>query len=127
LYALADPSDQHHRRSRSDLEAIQGTGVQIAVSYATLCECYTLILRRLGGGYARIWLADVFAGAILVNPEPADYADGAAELDRFPDQPITLVDAVTASLARRLKSLVWTFDRHFDILRADIWHRNRLG
>lgn len=121
LYALADPSDQYHRRAGAELEAIEEKGLGIAISYATVCEAYTLVLRRLGGDYARQWLTEILAGAVLFSPEPADYMLAAPQLDRFPDQPITLVDAVTAVMSGRLGVRVWTFDRHFASMRVKVW------
>jgi predicted nucleic acid-binding protein len=121
LYALADPSDQFHERAAAELEAIGKRGFGVAVSYATLCEAYTLVLRRLGVSYAREWLAEILAGAVLFNPEPSDYALAAAQLDGLADQPITLVDSVTAAMAGRLRMPVWSFDRHFTALRAKLW------
>jgi uncharacterized protein len=78
-------------------------------------------LRRLGGAYARQWLTEILDGAVLLNPEAADYSFAAEQLTRFPDHPITLVDAVTAALSRRLEIPVWTFDRHFATMRARVW------
>jgi predicted nucleic acid-binding protein len=121
LYALADPSDQYHTRAAAELNSIERRGVNIAINYATLCEAYTLILRKLGGAYSRQWLAEVLAGAHLLNPEVADYASAAERLERFPDQLITLVDAVTATMGRRLGIAVWTFDRHFAVMRSVLW------
>src|SRR4051812_43991405 len=91
LYALADPSDQFHERAAAELEAIEKRGFSVVVSYATLCEAHTLVLRRLGSPYARKWLSDVLGGAVLLNPEPSDYRLSAAQLNGFADQPITLV------------------------------------
>ena len=120
LYALTDPSDQYHTRSRTELTAIESRNFTIAVSYPTLCETHTLILRRLGGPYARRWLDEMLDGALLLNPEAADYSQ-ATHLTRFIDHAITLVDAVTAALSRRLEIPVWTFDRHFTTLRTKLW------
>lgn len=125
LYALADPSDQYHARAAAELEFIEQSGFAVAVDYPALCEAHALILRRLGGAYARQWLAQVIDGAVLVNPEPADYLFAAAQLERFPDQPITLVDAVTAALSRRLEVAVWTFDRRFATMRAKVWEQDK--
>ena len=121
LYALTDPSDQYHARSRAEFAAIEARNFTVAVSYATLCETQTLVLRRLGGAYARQWLDEVFDSALLINPEAADYSQSAAQLTRFPDHPITLVDAVTAVLSRRLEIPLWTFDRHFVTMRTKLW------
>jgi predicted nucleic acid-binding protein len=122
LYALADPSDQYHARSRTELTAIEARNFTVAVSYATLCETHTLILRRLGGAYASQWLDEMLDGALLLNPEAADYSQAAAQLTRFPDHAITLVDAVTGALSRRFDIPVWTFDRHFATMRHKLWH-----
>lgn len=121
LYALSDPSDQYHERACAEMEAIEQRNLTVAISYATLCEAFTLVLRRLGGAYARQWLTEILDGAVLLNPEAADYSFAAEQLTRFPDHPITLVDAVTAALSRRLEIPVWTFDRHFTTMRARVW------
>jgi len=121
LYALADPSDQFHERATTELTGMTRRGFEVAISYATLCEAYTLVLRRLGVDYARQWLAEILAGAYLVNPEPADYTLAAVQLDRFPEHDITLVDAVTALIGHKLRAHVWTFDRHFDTMRVKLW------
>jgi predicted nucleic acid-binding protein len=39
----------------------------------------------------------------------------------FPDQRITLVDAVTAVMAGKLGMPVWSFDRHFAAMRVKLW------
>jgi predicted nucleic acid-binding protein len=121
LYALADPSDQYHARALTELQNAEDGGATVAVSYATLCEAHTLILRRLGAAYARQWLAEILDGAILANPDPADYSFAAAQLARYQDHPITLVDAVTAALSQRLQIPVWTFDHHFVTMRCKVW------
>jgi predicted nucleic acid-binding protein len=121
LYALADPSDQFHARARKEMESIEKRGLQVAAGYPVLCEAHTLVLRGLGGSYACEWLAEMFEGALLLNPEAADYTMAAARLDRLPGQPITLVDAVTAVMASRLGMLVWSFDRHFATMRVKLW------
>jgi predicted nucleic acid-binding protein len=121
LYALSDPSDQYHDRARAEMGAIERRNLTVAVSYATLCEAYTLVLRRLGAAYAHQWLTEILDGAVLLNPEAADYSFAAGQLTRFSDHPITLVDAVTAALSRRLEIPVWTFDRHFTTMRARVW------
>ena len=120
LYALADISDQYHNRAQRELESIEKRGLSVMVNYATLCESQTLVLRRLGGRYAQQWLTEIIQGTVLLNPEPGDYLRGAEMLPGFPDQSITLVDAVTAVLGRRLRMDVWTFDRHFEIMGAAV-------
>jgi predicted nucleic acid-binding protein len=66
-------------------------------------------------------LAEMLEGAILFNPEPSDYSIAADRLHRFPDQRITLVDAVTSVMADKLGMIVWSFDRHFTAMRVKLW------
>ena len=121
LYALADPSDQFHERAHQELARMEGAGWQVVIPYAVLYESYTLVMRRLGTAYALQWLDQVIMTGDMVNPEPVDYVNAAAQVTRFPDQSITLVDAVTAVLAARLNASVWAFDRHFQTMRTPLW------
>ncbi len=121
LFALADPSDQHHKRAAAELETISKRDLSIAVNYPTLCEAHSLVLRRLGGAYSREWLKQVIDGTVLLSPEPGDFLLAAAQLEQFSDHPITLVDSVTAVMSRRLAIAVWSFDRHFTTMRVGIW------
>jgi len=47
--------------------------------------------------------------------------DDIERLLAYTDQPLSLVDAVLAVVSSRLASPVWTFDHHFDVLRAEVW------
>jgi len=67
------------------------------------------------------WLDDVRSGVSLVNPTPEDYQEAMQKLLAFPDQPITLFDATLAVLCGRLGAEVWTYDHHFDLMRAAVW------
>jgi predicted nucleic acid-binding protein len=58
----------------------------------------------------------------LVNPSTEDYRQAVDKVKSLKDQPITLFDALVASLALRLKLEVWTYDYHFDVMRANVWH-----
>ncbi|MGA2133224.1 MAG: PIN domain-containing protein [Bryobacteraceae bacterium] len=121
LYALADPSGQYHKQACAQLEKLHNTGHYVAVTYLTLAESYTLILRRLGAAYAHVWLQEVVDGSSLLSPEPGDYIQAVALIAAYPDQPITLFDAVAAAVGERLKLPVWTYDRHFDLMRSKRW------
>jgi predicted nucleic acid-binding protein len=121
LYALADPSDQYHRRAVRELQLLAKEGRPVAIAYPTLAECYTLVLRRLGSTYCRSWLEEILQGSMLLNPEEADFLSGCSLLAKFRDQPLTLFDVVAAVMSRRLKTPVWTYDRHFDLLSVQRW------
>jgi predicted nucleic acid-binding protein len=121
LYALADPSDQFHERAHRELEIIVGRNNSVLVVFPVLCEAHTLVLRRLGGRYAAVWLSEMLSGSVPVNPEPNDYLDASVGLRKYADHPITLVDALLARMTGRLEAPVWTFDRHFVTMRTSVW------
>ena len=50
-----------------------------------------------------------------------DYDWARDRLDKFEDHPITFADVVVAAIGARLDVPVWTFDRHFRIMKANLW------
>lgn len=121
LYAATDPDDAHHQRARRELRRLARDKREVIVAYPTLAEAYTLVLYRLGKDVASNWIHDVLSGAALVNPTPEDYHEAMKKLSAFADQPITLFDATVAVLGDRLDVEVWTYDHHFDLMRAAVW------
>lgn len=121
LYALCDPSDQYHARAHRELVRLEREGDYIAVAYSTVAETYTLVLRRLGSAYACHWLQQLIPGVMTLNPQPQDYELAGRRLIEYSDQAITLFDAINATLAQRLHYPVWTYDRHFDLMRITRW------
>ena len=121
LYAALDPSDDNHDRAQGDIGRLNSEGLGVAVAYTTLCECYSLVLYKLGIEVARGWLAELREGAALVNPTLEDFGEAAALLWGYGDQALSLFDAVAAALSRRLGLSVWTYDHHFDVVRAEVW------
>ncbi len=121
LYAAVDPDDQYHRRAQTELKRVARDGHELVVAYPTLLEAYSLILYRLDRRIASTWLDEVAAGAAFVNPTPEDYRDAVRRTLTFTDQRITLFDAVVAVLSNRLGFPVWTYDHHFDVMRAAVW------
>jgi predicted nucleic acid-binding protein len=63
-------------------------------------------------------------GSTLINPEPSDYLKASGLIAAYPDQVITLFDAVAAAVGQRLNLDLWTYDRHFDLLRSKRWGRS---
>jgi predicted nucleic acid-binding protein len=120
LYAAADPDDAHHKRARRELRRLANENREIVVAYPTLLEAYTLVLFRLGESAALRWLEDM-SGAALVNPSAEDYRHAVVRVQSLRNQPITLFDALLATLARRLGLEVWTYDHHFDVMRVAVW------
>src|SRR5579859_591745 len=121
LYAAVDPDDAHHERAHRELKRLARDKHEVLIAYPTLLEAYTLVLFRLGRPAAANWLNDIRSGAALINPTPEDYRDALTKLTVFADQPITFFDATLAVLAAHLGISVWTYDHHFDVMRADVW------
>ncbi len=121
LYAAADPDDAHHQRARRELRRLARDKREVIVAYPTLSEAYTMVLYRLGKDVASSWMNDVLSGVALVNPTPEDYHEAIKKLSAFADQPITLFDATVTVLGDRLGVEVWTYDHHFDLMRAAVW------
>lgn len=121
LYALSDPSDQYHRRAREQMTRLGVEGYLVAVTYPTISETYTLVLRRLGAHYARGWIEQLLDAVVAINPEPGDYQEAILQVLRYPDQVITLFDALIAVLAEKMDQPIWSYDRHFDLMRAVRW------
>lgn len=121
LYAALDPSDDNHVRAQEDIERLDSEGFGVALAYPTLCECYSLILYRMGTETAHGWLGEVWDRASLVNPAPDDFERAADLLRGYQDQALSMFDAVAAALSSRLALPVWTYDHHFDIIRVEVW------
>jgi len=121
LYAAVDPDDAYHARAHRELKRLVHDKCEVVVAYPTLLEAYTLVLYRLGMPAASAWLNDILNGAALLNPTSQDYHEAVTKLVALPDQPITLFDATAAVLATRLGIEVWTYDHHFDVMRAAVW------
>lgn len=121
LYAALDPSDDNHYQAQEDIERLNSEGFGVAVAYPTLCECYSLVLYRLGIEAAHGWLNEVRDHASLINPTPDDFGEAAAIARGYQDQTLSMFDAVTAALSRRLELPIWSYDHHFDVMRVVVW------
>lgn len=122
LYAAVDPDDQYHARAQAELVELAADGWQVAVMLPTVLEAYSLILYRLGIPTAHRWLDDLGGSVAPLIPSAADTASAFAFVRRYPDQDLTLFDALLAIVSKRLATAVWTYDAHFDMLRADRWY-----
>ncbi len=120
LYAAVDPSDLHHQQALRELEILSGDHCDVIVSFSTLLEVYSLVLRKIRRGVALRWLEEM-ADATLINPTPEDYRQASVRLADFTDQSITLFDATLAILALRSGLPVWTYDHHFEAMRIPVW------
>ncbi len=121
LYAAVDPGDDNFGQAREDLDRLNSERLSVALPLPVLCEGYTLVLHKLGTHRAQTWLEEMRGQASLVNPSPRDYEAAADLISEYPDQRLSLFDAVTAVLSERLGLPVWTYDHHFDVMRVEVW------
>ena len=121
LYAARDPDDSHHERSQGDLARLKAQNLKVVVPYPALLESYSLVMRKLGNREAHDFLAQVVSTAILENATTEDYQQACVTVLPYRDQDISLFDVVIAEMSDRLEAPVWTYDYHFDNMRADVW------
>jgi len=121
LYAVVDPRDNRFGRAREDVARLNSERLSVVVSYPILCESYSLILHRLGVDRARSWLEEIRDRASLLNPSIRDYEAASDLVLDYPDQRLSMFDAVTAVLGERLGMPVWSYDHHFDVMRVEVW------
>lgn len=121
LYAAADPDDSFHAKSLEEQERLEAGNLKVMVSYATLQEAYALVLRRLGIALARSFLEDLIQTTIFITPSEEDHKKAIERVLRYPDQDISLADAVNAEISERLDVPVWTYDHHFDVMGTRVW------
>lgn len=121
LYAVVDPRDDRFGRAREDVARLNSERLSVVVSYPILCESYSLILRRLGVDRARSWLEEIRDRASLLNPSARDYEAASGLISGYPDQDLSIFDAVTTVLGERLGLPVWSYDHHFDVMGVEVW------
>ena len=84
-------------------------------------ETHKLILQSLGITAALRFTKDIEQQVNFINPTSEDYQAATSIITKFPDQQITSFDAVTVVLANQINLPVWTYDYHFDIMKAQVW------
>lgn len=123
LYATADPDDSLHERSLEEQKHLEAEGLRTIVSYTTLQEAHGLALRKLGLSRAHFLLEELARTAIFLTPTEEDYKGAIGRVLRYPDQDVSLADALLTEIADRLGVPVWTYDHHFDVMGARVWRR----
>lgn len=113
IIGLLDADAQHHRALRRLFEAARGGWV---LPWAILPEVDYLAATRLGAAVQQAFLADLAAGAFVVEWGGEGDLARAQELDkRHKALKLGLVDAVVIAVAERVRAeAIVTFDlRHF--------------
>lgn len=123
MYALRDPNDSRHERAREELGHLKAQRLRLVVPFTTLIESHALVQRKLGFTPAGSFLRYLVRTSVLLTPTEGDYRGAIRRVSRYPDQDISLSDAVLAEIGDRLETPVWTFDHHFDIMGARVWRR----
>ncbi len=121
LYAAIDIDDQYHQRSQQELKIINQQKLAILVPYPIYLETHKLILQSLGITATLKFTRDIEKQVNFINPTAEDYQAATSIITKFPDQKITLFDAVTVILANQINLPVWTYDYHCDIMKAKVW------
>jgi len=121
LYGAIDTSDQYHSRAQAELRRIESEDLTVIISFPVYIETYSLLLYRLGFEQATHFTQNCLESANLLNPTEDQYFAAIAKAKQFPDQTITIVDALTAIISIELDLPVWSYDYHFDIMRVKVW------
>jgi len=119
LLALANARDQHHARAVEIARAYRKAGGRYMSTLAVLAEFHTRILYLRGPASAREAVRQLLA-------DPSHEWHGVTSdlvahavtgwLARFPDQSISLTDAISFETMRRDRvKQAFAFDRHFEI------------
>lgn len=122
FFAYYNDRDEHHERARTVFQAIQAGRLAYSPLYTTrfvLGELTTLLLYKVDHETASRALRDIREADSfnIVRAEEAAFAKAHSEFDRYDDQAITLVDHLTAVLAReRDVEHVFAFDSDFRTL-----------
>jgi predicted nucleic acid-binding protein len=121
LYAAVDVDDQYHERSQVELQRIDAENLTVVIPFPVYLETYNLLLYRLGTQQALDFARQCLEAVHFVNPSQEQYIAAVEKTARFPDQRITLCDAVTAILSDEMNLAVWTYDYHFDLMQVRVW------
>jgi uncharacterized protein len=121
LYAVVDRSDHYHAQAQRDLAEITRRRLRVLIAESTLLETHRLVLHNLGIARSRTWLQQVRVGLARVVLDRDDYERAVDTVLRFSDQDLTLFDTLLLAVSARRDAPIWTYDHHFDILRANRW------
>jgi len=122
FFAYYNDRDEHHDRARTVFQAIQAGRLSYSPLYTTrfvIGELITLLLYKIDHETASRALRDIREASSfnIVRVEEVAFTKAHSEFDRYDDQAITLVDHLTAVLAReRDVDHVFAFDSDFRTL-----------
>ncbi|MGF1514380.1 MAG: type II toxin-antitoxin system VapC family toxin [Elainellaceae cyanobacterium] len=121
LYAELDQDDQYHHRAVFELDRLNNSQTSLVILTSTLAEAHRLVLYKCGFNIASSFVERSITNVSLVDPTSKDYQLAYELLKQYPDQKITLFDALIAVLFQQTNVPVWTYDYHFDIMNVSVW------
>lgn len=125
MYALRDPNDSRYERARAELGHLRAQRLRLVVPFPTLIESHAGFASSANSGSPTPVLScDIWCEQRSCSPlTEEDYRGAIRRVLRYPDQDISLVDALGAEIGDRLEAAAWTYDHHFDIIGARVWRR----
>jgi predicted nucleic acid-binding protein len=117
------PGDQHEARAREAFASLPQEA-RVIVPAPVLQELHQLIVHRKprNPSYALRAVTKVLEVYPLVFHTQGDVKTALELLAQYPDQTITLADAMLVSMAKREGARVLTFDhRHFGLMGAEVY------
>ena len=121
LFALTLEQDQFHSRALQGRARLQREDLSIVVSYPTLYEAYSLLLRYVTPLSAHRWQRQAAQSLGTITPTTEDFEAAFKKVERYSDQSFSLFDGLVAVMSEKLNVPIWTFDADFDVMRADVW------
>jgi predicted nucleic acid-binding protein len=111
---LVLPRDEHHQRAVALLGGLRREGVAVLCPLTSALELHRnlLYIKPPRVSQALQTVTRVLGLYLLQLPISEDVRAGLEVMGRYPDQSISLFDAITASMAKRLDARVLTFDHH---------------
>jgi len=117
-YALADRTDQHHRRAVKKYPALLKQYSRLTTTNLVVAETYSLIRRALGYQPAISFLKNLSSSPRIAKIYSDTTLEFKAEkiLEKYQDQDFSYTDAVSFAAMRELKiGKAFAFDSHFSI------------
>lgn len=112
IFSLLCPDDINHKRAKAFIKGMKDERLVPLITNFIVAEAYALLMKRLGGYAARVWLMN--------NRWPVERIIDSDEmrtkkiLFKYADKDFSYTDAVSFAVMERLEiEVAFTFDRHF--------------
>jgi predicted nucleic acid-binding protein len=126
LVARVLPRDQHHAASKKGWETLENIELRLFCSEHVLDEAISLLARQAGASFAAPWARDHLASQEIqwLAASADDWQEAMRTLEKFADQKLSCIDALSFALMRRQGlETVFGFDHHFTMAGFELWPR----